>query len=328
MALRMSVPGWTVAAVLASTLFGSAGPVGAVVFGGGGSAATDCLVAVDAALNHPATKPKMIRCADGDPSCDLDGAVNGVCEFDVALCANSTYDPAKCTLAGVQSIVVDHAQDNGDPKFDPDFQALQQRANNEIEPPTASADKCTFGSRIRVPLKGPLPGDVCKGGKKQIKVTSLSTFQQGKVWKDVDKVKLLCDPPPSGCDPQVLFAGTYDRIQRQIFNRSCALSGCHDSQTQAGNMLLEQPSGYGNVVDVIPSNFAAAGMGWRRVDATNAQPDTSFLYRKITGDFDGNPALGGRMPLGRPKLDGYLIDIVRLWIEAGAPASGWVPGTD
>lgn len=324
----MSVPGWTAFAVLASTLLGGVVPAGAVVVGGGGSATTDCLVAFDTAVNYPATKPKMIRCADGDPSCDLDGTVNGVCEFDVALCANSTYNPTKCTLSGVQSILVDHAQDNGDPKFDPDFLALQSRANNEIEPPTASADKCTFGSRIRVPLKGPLPGDVCKGTKKQIKVTSLSTFQMGKIHKDVDKLKLMCDPPPSGCDPQVLFTGTYDRIQRQIFNRSCALSGCHDSQTQAGNMLLEQPSAYANIVDVFPFNFAASGLGWRRVDAANASTDTSFLYRKITGDFDGNPALGARMPFGRPKLDAFQIEIVRLWIAAGAPASGWVPGTD
>ncbi|MCW5891308.1 MAG: hypothetical protein KIT14_12260 [bacterium] len=324
----MSASGWTVAAVLASALFGGAIPAGAVVFGGGGSATTDCLVAFDAALNHPAKKPRMIRCADGDPACDRDGVVNGVCEFEVALCANSTYNPTRCTLAGVQSIRVDHAQDNGDPKFDPDFQALQQRTNNEIEPPTASADKCTFATRIRVPLTGPLPGAVCKRGKKQIRLTSMSTFQLGKIYKDVDKLKLMCDPPPSGCDPQVLFTGTYDRIQRQIFNRSCALSGCHDSQTQAGNMLLEQPSAYANVVNVIPSNFAAAGMGWRRIDAANAQTSTSFLYRKITGDFGGNPALGARMPYGRPKLDAYLVDIVRAWIAAGAPANGWVPGTD
>ncbi len=328
MATRMSVPGWAAVAVLASTLFGSAAPAAAVVFGGGGSATTDCLVAIDAAINYPATKPKQIRCADGDPSCDLDGTINGVCEFDVALCGNSTYNPTKCTLAGVQSILVDHAMDNGDPKFDPDFLALQSRANNEIEPPTASPNKCTFASRIRVTLKGPLPGDVCKSAKKQIKVTSVSTFQMGKVYKDVDKLKLQCDPPAGSCDPQVLYTGTYERIQRQIFNQSCALSGCHDSQTQAGNMLLEQPSAYSNIVDVFASNPTAGGLGWRRIDAANASPDSSFLYRKITGTLNGDPALGGRMPFMRPKLDPFLIDIVRLWIEAGAPASGWVPGTD
>ena len=69
----------------------------------------------------------------------------------------------------------------------------------------------------------------------------------------------------------------------------------------------------------------AVGAGWTRVDAANASPETSFLYHKLTGDLDGTQ--GARMPFGSAKLDQYLIDIVRLWIEAGAPDTGWVPGT-
>ena len=34
------------------------------------------------------------------------------------------------------------------------------------------------------------------------------------------------------------------------------------------------------------------------------------------------------MPKGKRKLHKTLRDILRLWIEAGAPQSGWVPGTD
>jgi hypothetical protein len=34
------------------------------------------------------------------------------------------------------------------------------------------------------------------------------------------------------------------------------------------------------------------------------------------------------MPLGRPPLAANLIEIIRLWILAGAPETGWVPGTD
>jgi hypothetical protein len=34
------------------------------------------------------------------------------------------------------------------------------------------------------------------------------------------------------------------------------------------------------------------------------------------------------MPLDRPKLDKSLIDVITLWVAAGAPAAGWVPGTD
>jgi hypothetical protein len=34
------------------------------------------------------------------------------------------------------------------------------------------------------------------------------------------------------------------------------------------------------------------------------------------------------MPFGGAKLGKYLIDLLELWIEAGAPETGWVPGTD
>jgi hypothetical protein len=189
-----------------------------------------------------------------------------------------------------------------------------------------SPNRCTTPATVRVFLGGPFPGDVCKKAKKQIKITSVSTPQLGRVSTDKDKLQLTCEPPVP-CDPGVLFSGTFDRIQRQIFNQSCALSGCHDSNSQAGNMLLESGGAYSNIVDVVPSNLVAAGLGWRRIDAANASPVTSFLYHKITGDLDVD-GLEERMPFKRRKLDEFLIDVVRLWIEAGAPQTGWVPGTD
>jgi len=308
-------------------------PARAVIFGGGGSSKADCLLVFDGPLNDPLTRPKKVRCTDGDPDCDADRTVNGVCTFQVGVCANSTFDPLRCTLNGVNSVAVDHALDNGDPKFDVDFQALQTRINGTIEPPATSPDRCTTPTTIRVFLQGPFPGDVCKGAKKQIKIVTLSTPQLGKIVKDTDKLKLTCDPPVP-CDPVVIFTGgpfyaggTFDRIQRQIFNQNCALSGCHDSQTQAGEMLLESSGSYDNIVNHFPHNPAAAARGWKRIDAANASPETSFMYHKLTGDLPDD-ALMARMPFKRGKLDDFLIDILRLWIEAGAPQDGWVPGTD
>jgi uncharacterized membrane protein YphA (DoxX/SURF4 family) len=49
-------------------------------------------------------------------------------------------------------------------------------------------------------------------------------------------------------------------------------------------------------------------------------------YHKLTGDLQSG--MGQRMPLIGASLDPALIDIIRLWIEAGAPQTGWVPGTD
>jgi hypothetical protein len=71
----------------------------------------------------------------------------------------------------------------------------------------------------------------------------------------------------------------------------------------------------------------AIGLGWKRIDAANASTDTSYMYHKLTGDLP-DKLLGERMPRDRGKLDQFLIDIVKLWIEAGAPQTGWVPGTD
>jgi hypothetical protein len=122
--------------------------VTATVVGGGGSPSTDCLLVFDIDANYPPDRPKQIRCADGDP-CDLDGTVNGSCQFAVAVCANSTAD-ARCTLDGVQSIKVDHAEDNGDPRFDPEFQALQSRIDNTIDPPSPDPDRCTAATNIHV----------------------------------------------------------------------------------------------------------------------------------------------------------------------------------
>src|SRR6266850_1971995 len=145
----------------------------------------------------------------------------------------------------------------------------------------------------------------------------------GKVRRDSDKINLTCDPAPQGCDPQAFYDGTFDRIQKQIFNQRCATSGCHDSQSHQSNMILETGSAYGNIVGVTPTN-PNVPVDWKRVlpgDSTR-----SFLFHKVNGDLTAGQ--GSQMPLTGPPLDAHLIDIIRLWIDAGAPDMGWVPGTE
>lgn len=310
-------------------------PSHAIEVGGGGSGKVDCLLTFDAAVNTPASKPRNIRCADGDPSCDLDGTVNGVCNFQVAVCANSTFNPSACSLNGVRLSTVDHAVDDGDPKFDPEFQALQTRINSQIAPyPNNDADTCTTPTNFFVAIKGPFKDDKCKRNKKTIKIATESTIAagMGTILVDKDKIDLICDPPTGGCDPGVIFTSTYDRVQRQIFNQSCAVSGCHDSNAfvNAGGLLLEASAFPGNLINRTPINADADALGWKRItqlDAMTGDPATSYLLHKLTGDFPG-PGFGDRMPRDRPKLDATLINVVTLWIQAGAPPMGWVPGTD
>lgn len=319
---------------LAALVFGIT-PAYATEVGGGGSGKVDCLLTIDAAVNTPASKPRNIRCADGDPTCDLDGIVNGVCNFQVSVCANSTFNPSVCALNGVHISTVDHAVDNGDPKFDPEFQALQTRINSQIAPyPNNDANTCTTATNFFVAIKGPFKDDKCKRNKKTIKLVTVSTpaAGMGNVLVDKDKIDLICEPPIGGCDPGVIFTSTYDRVQRQIFNQSCAVSGCHDSNAfvNAGGLLLEASAFPGNLINRTPTNADADALGWKRVtqiDAMTGDPATSYLVHKLTGDFPG-PGFGDRMPRDRPKLDSTLINVVTLWIQAGAPETGWVPGTD
>jgi hypothetical protein len=307
----------------------------ATVVGGGGSSRVDCLLAFDAAVNSPVKKPRNVRCADGDPACDLDGVVNGVCNFQVGVCANSTFNTAACSLNGVHISTVEHSADNGDPKFDPEFQALQTRINSEIAPyPNEDPDTCTTPTNFFVAIKGPFKDDKCKRNKKTIRIITESTIAAGMGQRlvDKDKIDLICDPPIGGCDPGVLFTSTYDRVQRQIFNQSCAVSGCHDSNSfvSSGNLLLEASAFPNNLINRTPTNAQADALGWKRItqiDPMTGDVDASYILHKLNGDFPG-PGFGDRMPLNRPKLDATLINILTLWVAAGAPDMGWVPGTD
>lgn len=318
------------AAVLVCLLTTTASVAFGTVVGGGGSTKRDCLVVFDADVNTPSARPRHVKCTDGDPACDSDGLVNGVCQFAVAVCANSTFEPT-CTLAGVASIVVDHALDNGDPKFDPELQSLQTRVDDEIGIPGATADDCTAPVSIRVPIKGPLgKSNRCGARRKKIKLESRSQVIGGKVYIDKDRLKLTCLPQPAGgCDPLDLFGGTFERIQRQIFNQSCARGGCHDSQSFAADLVLDTGAAYGNLINKTPTTSAAFDAGWLRTDVVpdvSGSTETSFLYRKISGDLP-DATYGERMPRGGRKLHKTLREIIRLWIEAGAPQNGWVAGT-
>ena len=307
--------------VLVPALLATAIPARALVVGGGGSHATDCLLVFDVAANVPPDRPRNIRCADGDP-CDLDGAVNGSCEFAADVCANSTAD-SRCTLNGVESITVAHAEDNGDPRFDPEFQALQTRIGSTIDPPTTDPDLCTTATHMHVAVRGPFASGRCKKSRKTVRLTTLSSPIAGKIYRDADRIRLTCDPAPAGCDPRAFYSGTFDRIQRQVFDQSCAVSGCHDSQSQQAGMNLEGTASYGNLVNHTVSN-PNVPPDWKRV--LPGDSSRSFLFHKITGTLDAGQ--GSPMPLGGPSLDQHLIDIIQLWIDGGAPDMGWVPGTD
>jgi hypothetical protein len=322
---------YLVALTLASGFFLMAAAADAVVVSGGGSKTTDCMAVFDAVgANHPAPPkaPKNIDCTDGDAACDTDGLRNGECVFSLQACLNWTALP-DCAPDEALSAVVDHAEDNGDPKFDPDFQALQTRITS-LGLPTVDTDTCTISSSIRVPLRAPKSGNKYATGKKKLRITVTGDLAAKSGATDKDKMKLTCRPEGDRIYlPIDLYTGTFDRIRQQIFAQSCAVSACHDSESSTGNLILLPGAAYSQLVGIMPDNAAAAGAGQLRV--TPGDPDLSFLYRKITGDLE--VGWGDAMPFNEQPLSTDLIEIIRLWIIGDgilgpAPETGWVPGTD
>ena len=318
--------------MIVAALLAVAGQATAATVRGGGSARTDCALVFEIpGANKPALPavPKSVDCIDGDPSCDDDGLRNGECVFPLQLCVNSTA-VADCTADSVDTVVVDHAIDNGeDSRFDVDFQALQSRLNT-LGLPSFSSDDCTLDSAITVRLIGPDSSNVMKKNRKIVRVTTDGFTVDGEA-HDVDKAKFTCRPEGDRIYlPTNLYTGTFDRIRDQVFAQSCALSGCHDSESHTGDLILLAGAAYGNLVNVTPNNPAAAGAMLDRV--TPGDENASYLYLKLTGALP--LGYGDPMPLGGDALDPALVEIVRLWIigDGGilgpAPANGWVAGTD
>jgi hypothetical protein len=303
----------------------------ATVVRGGGARRSDCIAVFDVpAANRPAPprEPRRVDCADGDPACDADGARNGRCEFAIRLCINSTA-VSGCAPDETDSLTVAHAEDNGDPRFDPDFQALQLRANLFDFPGNLDVDACTLSSTLTVALRGPTARNRMRRGLKLVRLTTAG-MATGRAAVDRDRMRFVCRPDGDGVYlPRDLYAGTFDRISQQVFAPRCALSGCHDSESFQNDLELLPNSAYGQILGVPPFNATAAAAGLLRI--TPGEPTLSYLYRKVTFDLD--PGWGSGMPLTGLPLSSELTELLRLWIIGDptlgpAPQTGWVVGTD
>ena len=115
------------------------------------------------------------------------------------------------------------------------------------------------------------------------------------------------EPGPSDTpDPN----STFSRVQAEIFTPSCALSACHDSQTQQQQQVLEPGRAYSNTVNRPSTEISTL------VRVLPFDPDNSYLYLKVTGN---SRIVGDRMPQGRTPLSDSQIKLLRDWIRRGAP---------
>lgn len=121
------------------------------------------------------------------------------------------------------------------------------------------------------------------------------------------------DPTPDSRTITVQGGGsqaTFSAVQSQIFSASCAFSGCHAGGAPAEGLNLSAGLAYSNIVNVRSSQRGSLD----RIEP--GDPDQSYLYLKVIGD----PSIGGeRMPRLAPALSQSLIDLLRDWIERGAP---------
>jgi hypothetical protein len=102
-------------------------------------------------------------------------------------------------------------------------------------------------------------------------------------------------------------------IQFKVFAPSCALSGCHNSVSKKGNLILEDGVSLAEILNVTASNSRAASDG--KLLVVPGDSANSFFFQKL---FQPEAGEGGEMPLGSRVISDAAIEAIRLWIDAGA----------
>ena len=108
---------------------------------------------------------------------------------------------------------------------------------------------------------------------------------------------------PGGLQP------TLASIQDHVFTVNCAVSGCHGGGTAQFGLRLDPGFSAGNLINV-PSPRDS-----NLIRVVPGDPDASFLIQKL----QGTQTLGERMPDGGPYLTTATVNVIRQWIQDGAP---------
>jgi len=128
---------------------------------------------------------------------------------------------------------------------------------------------------------------------------------------------------PATC-PCIRADGTFAAIQKAIFERhGCTNQACHGAARKEGGLDLSPDVAYANLVDV-PSQANAAQ---KRVEPGDQA--RSMLWRKLAAaTLSGYTVENSPMPVGQKPVSPEALEALRLWIRAGAPATGVVLGTE
>jgi len=110
-------------------------------------------------------------------------------------------------------------------------------------------------------------------------------------------------PPVPGLQP------TLASIQTNVFSVNCAVPGCHGGAGAQQGLRLDPGFSVGSLVNVASPQDATL------VRVIPGNPGGSFLIQKL----EGTQSVGFRMPSGGPYLPKSTIDVIRQWIQDGAP---------
>lgn len=141
----------------------------------------------------------------------------------------------------------------------------------------------------------------------------------------IKRVDAKSDKAPASCPCADDTRSTWEAIQKHIIAKhGCAVGGCHGAGGNTETSLDLTPavahaSLVGKTSDADPSK--------QRVKIFAARDSMLWLkLAKSTLTEYGNVPKAG-MPLGTAPLSKDELEVVRLWIQAGAPADGVVAGT-
>jgi hypothetical protein len=189
----------------------------ALLIAGGGPEASDCLLewnVVDPQETPQVTSKGLLnpdrRCVDGDPLCDADATVNGVCAFRVSVCTNvedgrllaRDGSPA-CASQPIERITIkqprpgDHqpVRDAAGRVLHDLFAGLgtsQSAVDGEeilFSPPLATHMLCSLSTQVSIPLSG----------KRRVKLTIVvrtTTPASAVLTNDKDRLRLECLAAP------------------------------------------------------------------------------------------------------------------------------------
>jgi hypothetical protein len=102
---------------------------------------------------------------------------------------------------------------------------------------------------------------------------------------------------------------TLASIQAKVFTPSCAVVGCHGGSVVQQGLRLDEGFSASSLINVpSPQNPAL-------IRVIPGNPGGSFLIQKL----EGTQTIGDRMPAFSPPLPQATIDVIRQWIQLGAP---------